>query len=111
LEAYGVEGLQSLMVLIGLFIKLQTLACLITDHVWAIAIDGQGNKWIGTYGGLAKFDGVNWTVYKTSNSGLPDNYRWTREQMVAIAIDGHSGELNGLEQMDWNKKRRDCRLS
>jgi hypothetical protein len=24
--------------------------------------------------GLAKFDGVNWTVYNTSNSGLPDNY-------------------------------------
>jgi hypothetical protein len=24
-------------------------------------------------GGLAKFDGVNWTVYNTSNSGLPFN--------------------------------------
>jgi hypothetical protein len=32
-----------------------------------------GNKWIGTDGGgLAKFDGVNWTVYNKSNSGLPD---------------------------------------
>jgi hypothetical protein len=31
-------------------------------HNWvnAIAIDGEGNKWIGTFGGgLAKFDGVN----------------------------------------------------
>jgi hypothetical protein len=59
---------------------LQILACLI--KLWlvnAIAIDGQGNKWIGTYGGgLAKFDGVNWTVYKTSNSGLPDNYVWVQ---------------------------------
>jgi hypothetical protein len=26
---------------------------------------GMGGK------GLAKFDGVNWTVYNTSNSGLP----------------------------------------
>jgi ligand-binding sensor domain-containing protein len=42
------------------------------NRVKAIAIDGQGNKWIGTRGGgLAKFDGVNWTVYNTSNSGLP----------------------------------------
>jgi ligand-binding sensor domain-containing protein len=44
------------------------------NYVYAIAIDGQGNKWIGTLGGgLAKFDGVNWTVYNTSNSGLPYN--------------------------------------
>jgi ligand-binding sensor domain-containing protein len=62
-------------------------------HVYAIAIDGQGNKWIGTYGGgLAKFDGVRWKVYNTSNSGLPDNYGFR-----AIAIDGQG------EQMDWNK--------
>jgi hypothetical protein len=38
----------------------------------AIAIDGQGNKWIGIGGGgLAKFDDVNWTVYNPLNSGLP----------------------------------------
>jgi ligand-binding sensor domain-containing protein len=44
------------------------------DWVWAIAIDLEGNKWIGTLGGgLAKFDGINWTVYNTSNSGLPYN--------------------------------------
>jgi hypothetical protein len=61
------------------------------NHVTSVAIDGQGNKWIGTYGGgLAKFDGVNWTVYNTSNSGLPDNI------ITAIAID----ELG--KQMDWN---------
>ncbi len=44
------------------------------NYVSSIAIDGSGNKWIGTWhGGLAKFDGTNWTVYNTSNSGLPDN--------------------------------------
>jgi hypothetical protein len=32
-------------------------------------------------GGLAKFDGVNWSVYNTSNSGLPDN------DVETIAID------------------------
>ena len=31
--------------------------------VTSLAIDKNGNKWIGTGEGLAKFDGVNWTVY------------------------------------------------
>ena len=44
------------------------------NYVHAIVIDGQGNKWIGTAGGLAKFDGVNWTIYNTSNSNLPVNW-------------------------------------
>jgi ligand-binding sensor domain-containing protein len=41
--------------------------------VISIAIDGNGMMWIGTFGGgLAKFDGINWTTYDPSNSGLPD---------------------------------------
>lgn len=49
-----------------------------SDNVYTLAIDGSGNKWMGTFGlgtadGLTKFDGTNWTVYNTSNSGLPDN--------------------------------------
>jgi ligand-binding sensor domain-containing protein len=60
------------------------------NDVRAIAIDAQGNKWIGTYwGGLAKFDGVNWTVYNTSNSGLPYN------RVTAIAIDGQGNKWIG----------------
>jgi ligand-binding sensor domain-containing protein len=48
-----------------------------------MAIDGGGNKWIGTYfGGLAKLDGATWTVYNTANSGLPSN------DVSSIAIDG-----------------------
>ena len=43
---------------------------------------------------MAKFDGTNWTVYNTSNSGLPDN------DVVSIAIDGSGnkwiGTLGGL---------------
>jgi ligand-binding sensor domain-containing protein len=52
------------------------------NYVFAIAIDEQRNKWIGTSNGLAKFDGINWTVYDTSNSRLPDN------SVNTIAIDG-----------------------
>ncbi len=62
------------------------------NFVLAIVIDGQGNKWIGTWGGgLAKFDGVNWTVYNTSNSGLPDNW------VNAIAIDGGGNKWIGTD--------------
>jgi ligand-binding sensor domain-containing protein len=58
------------------------------NYITSLAIDRSGNKWIGTGGkslsfpifspyekgkGLAKYDGINWTVYDTSNSGLPDN--------------------------------------
>ena len=45
------------------------------NYVLSLAIDGSGNMWIGTWkGGLAKFDGTNWTVYNTSNSSLPNNH-------------------------------------
>jgi ligand-binding sensor domain-containing protein len=58
----------------------------------AIAIDGQGNKWIGTGGGgLAKFDGVNWTVYNRSNSELADNW------VNAIAIDDSGNKWIGTD--------------
>ena len=47
----------------------------------AIMEDSNNNMWFGTIGmngpagpgGLAKFDGNNWTVYNASNSGLPTN--------------------------------------
>ena len=52
-----------------------------SDSINCIAIDGLGNKWIGTYKGLAKLDGTNWTVYNTSNSDLPNN------NIKCIAID------------------------
>ena len=56
----------------------------------SLAIDGSGNKWIGTDGGgLAKYDGTNWTVYNTSNSGLPDN------RVHSIAIDGSGNKWIG----------------
>ncbi len=45
-------------------------------------------------GGLAKFDGVNWTVYNTSNSGLPDNH------VYAIAIDGQGNKWIGTRWED-----------
>ena len=61
------------------------------NGILSIAIDGSGNKWIGTYGGLAKFDGTTWTVYTTSNSGLPDN------RVASITIDGSGNKWIGTD--------------
>ena len=44
------------------------------NNVTAVIVDAGGVKWIGTAeGGLAKFNGVTWTVYNTSNSGIASN--------------------------------------
>ncbi len=75
------------------------------NGVTALAVDAQGNIWVGTGrwwahagGGLAKFDGTNWTVYNTSNSGLPDN------DHVSLSIDAQgniwSGTEGGLAKFD-----------
>ena len=59
------------------------------NHVRALAVDEQENLWIGTYGGLAKFDGENWTVYDTDSSGLPDN------RIRSLAIDDRGNKWIG----------------
>jgi ligand-binding sensor domain-containing protein len=37
-----------------------------------VSTDAAGNLWVAGYG-LLKYDGQTWTVYDTSNSGLPSN--------------------------------------
>ncbi len=54
------------------------------NRINAISIDVNGIKWIGTKGGLVKFDGTNWTTFDTQNSGLPAN----DVQSIAITSDG-----------------------
>lgn len=49
--------------------------------VWTILIDADRIKWFGFYGGLARFDGTDWTVYNTGSSSLPDNH------VTSMAID------------------------
>ena len=53
---------------------------LASNNVYAVAIDGAGNKWFGTDSGVSKFDGTNWTTY-TSANGL------ARSAVHVIAID------------------------
>ncbi|KPM30805.1 Two component regulator propeller domain protein [Croceitalea dokdonensis DOKDO 023] len=45
------------------------------DKIWGIAVDDDGNKWIGTgESGLIKFDGTNWTTYDKSNSEVKGSF-------------------------------------
>jgi ligand-binding sensor domain-containing protein len=71
------------------------------DIVSCIAIDQFDDKWIGTGGpwaarysnrsgkGLAKYDGSNWTVYDTSNSGLPS------DEITCLAMDDFGNKWIG----------------
>ena len=53
---------------------------LISNTVWAIAIDHEGNKWFGTDDGVSRFDDTIWTSY-TSDDGLAAN------PIHALAVD------------------------
>jgi ligand-binding sensor domain-containing protein len=44
------------------------------NNIICMSIGENGVKWFGTqFGGLAKYDGENWSVYDTTNSPFPDN--------------------------------------
>lgn len=63
----------------------------------SLAIDGSGNKWIGTLlSGVGKFDGSNWKVYNDTN-GLPSKY------VTSIAVNGnivYVGTQKGIAKYD-----------
>jgi hypothetical protein len=63
------------------------------NQVYAIAIENSTTMWIGTAGGLCKFDGTtNWTTYSTANSSLPYDY------VNTIAIDAAGDKWIGTTQ-------------
>jgi ligand-binding sensor domain-containing protein len=47
----------------GSYVKYTTTDGLVNNDVRAIAIDGDGNVWFGTFDGASKFDGNTWTTY------------------------------------------------
>jgi len=60
------------------------------SHVQSIAIDLSNYGWIGTYDGLARFDGFDdWTIYKTTNSFL------LNDDIKCIAIDQENNKWIG----------------
>jgi len=45
-----------------------------SNYISSIALDDKQNVWIGTNGGLLKYDRSRWIVYDTTNSGLLITY-------------------------------------
>ncbi|HRN42921.1 MAG TPA: hypothetical protein PK649_12740, partial [Vicingus sp.] len=41
------------------------------NFVYNLTFDSNHILWIGSNGGLTKYDGVNWETFSSSNSGLP----------------------------------------
>ncbi|MFC1537410.1 two-component regulator propeller domain-containing protein, partial [Gemmatimonadota bacterium] len=86
----------------GSYTKFNSSDGLVNNHVYSIAIDSQGNKWFGTYGGVSRFDGSNWTTYTTSDGLAPSGVR-------AIAIDSqgnkwfgtHGGGVSKFDGTNW----------
>ena len=69
------------------------------EVITVVKVDVFNNEWIGTNsGGLVKFDGTTWTVYNTTNSGIPDN----RVNTIYTEANGHIwvGTANGLAYFD-----------
>ena len=60
---------------------------LANNNVYSIAIDSEGNKWFGTWVGVSKFDGTNWTAY--TSGGLALN------TVNAITIDSYGNKWFG----------------
>ena len=63
---------------------------LVSNNVWAINIDNEGNKWIGTMDGISKFDGSMWASYDVTMYN-PYNI------VLSIAIDEKNNKWFGLD--------------
>jgi len=63
------------------------------NEVMAIIVDNNNLKWVGTYNGLATFDGINWTIKNPYNYSLPNNYI----NSIAIDLEGYKWFATGSE--------------
>jgi ligand-binding sensor domain-containing protein/signal transduction histidine kinase len=70
---------------------------LIQSQATSMAQDKTGNLWIGTFGGLSRYDGHSFTNY-TIRNGLPSNTIWS----VGVDSDGNiwAGEAAAISRFD-----------
>lgn len=66
-------GLGKYDVISGNWTMFDTVNCTIpSNYISALETDN-GNVWVGTNKGLARYDGANWTIYDSLNNGLVSN--------------------------------------
>jgi hypothetical protein len=73
-----------------------------------IAIDSKGNKWLITENGLLKFDGENWTIYKSNDIQYPTPYLWkmsidSKDNIWLVSI--HEGDIAKFDGTNWTIKQ------
>ena len=89
------------------FGQLSTKDGLSNDGIWGIAQDSQGFMWIGTYGGLNRYDGSTFKVYRHD----PDNpFSLSDDAVRGLAVDQRGvlwiGTWNaGLNEFDRGAER------
>lgn len=74
---------------------------LLSNHISAITIDNNGDKWIATvgtfydtYSGVVKFDDVDWTAYNYSNTGGVEFYG-----ISTLAVDKENNLWIGISSL------------
>lgn len=65
---------------------------LAATYVYDVEIDVQGNKWLGTYRGLFKYDGNSFTQMDTASSAIPGN------AVTCVAIDSAGNIWTGFQR-------------
>ncbi|MCE5252256.1 T9SS type A sorting domain-containing protein [bacterium] len=70
-------------ILDGTYVQFTTKDGLASNYVITVDIGENNELWIGTMGGLQRYDGTAFTTYTTENSGIPDN------GINAVALDEH----------------------
>jgi ligand-binding sensor domain-containing protein len=69
------------------------------NDIRSMAFDNSNTLWILTVdGNLVKYDGTDWIIYNTSNSGLPSNYVST----ITIDASGNKWILSGGKIIKYN---------
>jgi ligand-binding sensor domain-containing protein len=76
-------------------------------NLWSIAIDHNGNKWIGTAkSGLVKYDGKDFTTYDKKNSPITENYISSiyvdSKNNVWVPLSGQTPRLAKFDGSAWS---------
>ena len=84
----------------------------ITEEVYCIAFDKNETLWLGTVGsGLIKLDGMNSTVYDTTNSDIPSNIvysaKFDSKNIIWLATAKGLASYDGVSWKVYNKENSD----
>lgn len=80
-----------------------------SNSISAIQFDDLGNLWLGTIGGgVVKYDGNDWTVFNSTNTGLPvsnkitdiavlnSNFIWVSYNSLGMSLPGGTAFYDGI---------------